>query len=153
MLGGYFSICCLIIYTNRQKDLMCLRCEYKVQTGSCITLDVIFPNACKESISALLGMSGKTLLSIALPDAITSGLHCMKMRLMFVQPEAEICVTKNSATRWTHIYPLFSLDIATSNYVCSFSKFCSMDRPSTASKITPHILCGAYSATEVVLCY
>jgi hypothetical protein len=144
MLCGFLSICGFIIKTNRRKDLICLRSEYTVQIGSCVMLHVIFPNARRKCISASLGMSGKTLLSTTGLDAITYGLHCMKVLLMFIPPEAQIWLTKDSAARYTHIRPPTQsrciFNIATSNVVCSYRQALLNGEAFYCLKITPHLL-------------
>jgi hypothetical protein len=135
MVCVILSICGFIVFTNCQKDV------FEV---SCVMLDVIFINARREGISVLLGISGKTLLSTTRLDAVTYGLHWIKVLLMFIPPEAQIWLTKVSAARYPHMRPPLNLDAylillppMSSAIVC---KYCSMEKPSTASKTTPHFL-------------
>jgi hypothetical protein len=103
MVCGILSICGIIIYTNRRKDLMCLRSEYTVEIGRCVMLDVIFPNARREGISVSLGISGKTLLSTTRLDAMTYGLHCNRPTSdapvkLYVLPPADGTLLSRSCT-------------------------------------------------------
>jgi hypothetical protein len=117
-------------------------------------LDVNFLKASTEAFSVSLGISGMTFLSTARLDAITYGLHWIKLLFMFIPRGTQIWVRKDSVARYTHIRPPLSLDtyliLLPPIKSANFRKYSSMEKPSTASKITPHFLCGAYSVIEVV---
>jgi hypothetical protein len=127
-----------------------LRSGCTVEMESYEICDVGFPKLCSSSIEDSLGMSGKTLLSTSLFDAMMCGLHWMNVSLIFIQPGAQISFTRDSEARYTHILPPPSLDVyfilLPPVLSAMVRRYYSIEKPPTASKITPCFLC-AYSLT------
>jgi hypothetical protein len=125
---------------------MCFRSVCVVEIESFEIWDVGFPKVSSDGISDSSGMSGNTLLSTTLLDAMIYGLHWMNVSLMLIPPGVHICLTRVSVPRYTHILSLLSLDaylIFLPPIVSAiFRRYSSIVNPSTASKMTPCFLCG-----------
>jgi hypothetical protein len=70
----------------------------------------------------------------------------MNMSLMSIPPGAHFSCTRVSVAMYTHIRPLLSLDAYLMLMPPILSavarRYCSIVRPSIASKMTPCFLCG-----------
>jgi hypothetical protein len=71
----FFPLSGINMYASLLNDFMCLRSGCTVEIGSCELWDVDFPELCSSDIKASLGMSGRTLLSTTLSDAMMCRLH------------------------------------------------------------------------------
>jgi hypothetical protein len=91
-------------------------------------------------------MSGKTLLSTTLLDAMMCGLHWVNVSLVLIPPGLRICLTRVSVARYTHILAPLNLDayliLLPSIVSAIFRRYSSIERPSTASKTITCFLCG-----------
>jgi hypothetical protein len=125
---------------------MCFKSGCVVEMDSCVRWDVGIPNGCSIGRSVLSGMSSRTLLRTTLLDAITYGLHGMKVSCTLIPPGVHSSWTNDSAARYTQILPPLSreayLMLVPPMLSAIDRRYCSSVNPSIATNITPHLRCG-----------
>jgi hypothetical protein len=122
----FFFMLDTIIYTGLRKDFMCLRSGCIVETESCESWDVGFPEVSNVVIKDASGMSG---------EHYSSGCHCVRSSMrylslwqLFLWPDIHI---SSLHSVWMHLILLLPKLSAT------FRGYCSIGKPSTASKMIP----------------